>query len=243
MMFNLEEARDLFIKELVSNRRSENTIKNYSGVLNRFIGHCENTYESLTFDTDKFQQAVNTFKVSLDTYSRGSKVDKKYDVKSINAKRSFLRKFIGFLYNWDLINTDFSQTIENLKIDEGKEKEVLSLDELDVIRNLLQEDVITADKKGLFIKARNRFLFYLLLYTGVREQEAARMKWSDIDLDVKNEISVKKGKGNKTRSIPVLSQLKNQIYDYKSLIDKAIAEGYNVESDYVITTYRKGKKV
>lgn len=244
-MFNLEDAKKLYIEDLRSSRKSENTIRNYSGVLNRLIRYCKSNDINLSFpDTETFQQTIYSYKVSIDCYSKGSVkggITVKYEDSSINTYRCCMRSFIAFLHKWHYIKENFSDDIDSVKMDTGKRKEVLDYDDLSTIKEMLDKDVAEAENEKVFIRARNRFAFWMLLTTGIREGEAVNLKWTNIDTAKRNRIYIDKGKGNKSRYIPIMPQFKGVIYDYQTIIKQLQERGYNIESEYVLTSYRKHK--
>jgi len=245
-MFNLKEVIDLYINSLRSDRKSENTIKNYSGVLNRFVNFCNTKGIDIDFqDTKAFKRAIESFKGSIDSYNKGKKSEAdqvKYIETSINAYRSCMRSFIKYLYKLHYIDENFGDDIESVKIDTGQKKEVLNYEELSLIKEMLDKDVQEAVKEEEFIKARNRFAFWLILTTGVREEEAVNIKWEHIDIAKGNRIYIDKGKGKKSRYVPIMPQFKGAIYDYQTIIRDLMARGYKIESEYVLSSYRKHGK-
>lgn len=56
------------------------------------------------------------------------------------------------------------------------------------------------------LHARNRAILALLLYCGLRRAELVKLQWQDIDLDQKL-LTVRHGKGDKRRTIPILDGL------------------------------------
>jgi site-specific recombinase XerD len=60
----------------------------------------------------------------------------------------------------------------------------------------------TGHKQSVWLWRRNRRAIYLMLYAGLRRGEAARLLWRDVDL-VNGVLTVRSGKGNKDRCVPL----------------------------------------
>lgn len=239
-MLNLLELLDVYHNYLDSLKTPENTLKNYNVVLNKFLVFIRsNGVDVCRIDEKQFQQLTYKYVDSIKTYVKNGKVCR-YSANSVNAKRSYLRSFISFLEKRDYIKNHFSHKIEDLKRDPGEEQSVLSMEEMELIRDILFDEVKEAEGERYFLALRNRVAYYMLLLTGMRVSEATNLKWSNIDM-VKETILIEKGKGNKTRIIPMLSQLKGIIRDYMDEIEK-LGDKYNVKSEYVLTSFRKSKK-
>jgi site-specific recombinase XerD len=73
---------------------------------------------------------------------------------------------------------------------------------------LEQPDIKTM--KGI----RNRMIMILLYDTGVRVQELVDMKLSSLHLKIKNPFVIVTGKGNKTRSIPLMDKTVAHLKEY-----------------------------
>jgi integrase len=78
---------------------------------------------------------------------------------------------------------------------------------------------------------RNRALLAVLFYAGLRRSEAAALEWRDIDLE-NGIITVRHGKGDKERNVPILSDtLKDYLAEWDSITDGR---------KYVFCAMRKG---
>lgn len=79
------------------------------------------------------------------------------------------------------------------------------------------------------LHTRNRALLAILFYGGLRRAEAADLKWSDIDLE-EGLITVRHGKGDKARTIPLLGGLK-YLREWRTRMP---------DSDFVFCAFYKG---
>lgn len=182
----LQKLSDRFIKNLTTEKKSKNTISQYTKNMETFI-------ESLdTMEEDQFEimDAVFNYIDSLDAA---------YSISTINNKRSTIKSFLKFLYMRRHIGMDLSGHVRNLPKEKGKTKEVLSKDEIKRIYKKLDE-YIKLDP--CYLNKRNKMLFTFLVFTGCRASELVNLKWTDIDIAEKI-ITIRQSKGNKTREIPM----------------------------------------
>lgn len=222
----LKQYKKEYIKKLESDRRSSSTIKSYGYHINKMIKSIETNYSG-EFDV----------KIAILDYIDNLNMD--YEITTINAIRSAIRGFISFMKGRDYIKEDFGGNIELLKEDTTP-KVILEPKEIERIFNILISELKKAEGYNVFFKSRNLALFTFLLYTGVRRSEAVKVKWNDIDF-VNNEINVI-GKGNKTRVIPLLPDLKQQLYSYRDILEQMDGAGYNVKSEYLFRSEKRNKK-
>lgn len=243
-ILNLLDAIKIYKKSMQADKKSINTITNYTSTLNDFIKYCykrENIDISNIKESD-FKVLVHEYLISKTDYAN-EKLEKKveYKASSLNSKRCCLRNFIKKLQILGKIDNDFSSSIENLKTETGGRKRVLSRDELGRVNKLLNEDIEKADKWQIFLKIRNKYLLWFFVLTGVRVSELVKVKWEDIDKD-NNEILIRKAKGKKTRVVDMLKELKLMLYEYEDHLKKIKEFGYDIESPYVFTKYRNSHK-
>lgn len=226
---NIEELRnhkEQYMKKLASDRKSSLTIKSYGYHLDKTIEYIGDNYSG-EFDVKS---------VILDYVDN---LNKEYEITTINAIRSAIRGFISFMKSRDYIKEDFGGNIELLKEDTTP-KEILEPVEIEKIFNVLISELKEAEGYNVFFKSRNLSLFTFLLYTGVRRSEAVKVKWNDIDF-INNEINII-GKGNKTRIIPLLPDLKQQLYSYRDVLEQMDRARYNVKSEYLFRSEKRNKK-
>lgn len=237
-MLNLIDLLEEYYNSLDSSNVPDNSLKNYKVVLSKFINYIRsNNVDPYRISEKELHNLTFKYIDSIKTYVRNGEV-RRYEVGSINTKRSYVRSFINFLEKRDYIEKAFSDKIEDLKRDPGDEKPILDYSELKRVKDLLFNEVVQASDDKVFLAVRNRMIYYLLLLTGMRVSEAVNLLWNDIDM-MKNTILIRKGKGNKTRSIPLLPQLKEILRDYQDFVNST--NKYCLESDYVLTTYRMSK--
>lgn len=222
----LKQYKDEYIKKLESDRKSSSTIKSYSYHIDNMIESIKNNY------SDDFDVKI----VILDYIDN---LNVEYKTTTINIIRSAVRGFITFMKSRDYIKEDFGGNITLLREDITP-KEVLKPSEIESIFNTLISELKKAEGYKIYHKARNLALFSFLLYTGIRRGEVVKIRWKDIDF-INNVISVT-GKGNKTRVIPLLPDLKQQLYSYRDIIEQMNNAGYNVKSEYLFRSEKINRK-
>lgn len=67
-----------------------------------------------------------------------------------------------------------------------------------------------------FLDFRDRTIVATFLYSGLRREEVVNLDWSDIDFEDRV-ITVRRGKGRKSRRIPLHEHLREQLLAYKRL--------------------------
>ncbi|NJO81954.1 MAG: tyrosine-type recombinase/integrase [Blastochloris sp.] len=65
---------------------------------------------------------------------------------------------------------------------------------------------------------RNRRAVLVMLYTGLRREEVANLRWGDLDLE-RNELIVRKGKGGKSRVVPIAPELRDELHQAEAHTD------------------------
>lgn len=213
---------DKYMKRLKSDRKSKNTIISYTTCLNDLLDYVEVEHE----DEFDFKDTVMDYIDNL---------GEKLRVGSINTKRSCIRSFVSFLHERDYIQENFSDYIKNLR-DHKRKIEILEPDEIKQLLNHLTDELKNANGYNIYSKARNLTMIIFMLYTATRRAEVVSVKFSDIDF-INNEIKIL-GKGNKERIIPLRTEVKESLYNFRDIIEKLHNEGFNVKSDYVFRSER-----
>lgn len=231
--FELKELCVKCIDDLMINKRSDNTVKNYQVTYNHLLSLL-NPEEETWMTTKEFERFILKYLKIL---------SEKFEApKTLNAKRTHLRQLVSFAYAKGYINKDFSGAIGSIKEDRGKEKSVLTAEDIEKILNIADSDIENARGFETFLKIRNRFLFIVFLWTGARISEVRNLKWSDINT-VTNEIKLF-GKGNNTRIIPLTDDFVMQILRYRDNLRLLKENGIvNVlEDKYVFKSTKPGSK-
>jgi len=179
-IFQLAEEYLSHVKNI--KRYSDNTVKAYTEDINSFLLYCEN-YNKLELEniSEKF---VKSYLMTL--------TESNLEKKSISRKLSTLRGLFKYAFNQKYINNNPISLISNPK---SKRK----LPEITTTESILEvyKEADKHEKNSILIKT----IFEILYGCALRVSELCSLNINDLDLHQKT-IKVK-GKGNKTRIVPV----------------------------------------
>lgn len=165
---------------------TENTRKAYSTSLNYFLEFIDN----ISFSEIDRQMIQNFYNERLQQESAGSALLR------LRCVRSFL-SWTAKRYSLPNIDT------QGLRVRGTTPREFRGLDKTQV-GNLIAV--------SLSLPAHERFLVNLLLFSGLRNDEARNLKLSQLTPEWINRIE---GKGDRYRDIPVCSELRHHILEYR----------------------------
>lgn len=217
-MIELTIAMSKYEKYLKNLRKADLTIKNYKLDLVDFFDYVLQEEGSTIIKKDKFKELSLSYVDNLNTYEVNGK-EEEYQTSSLNRKRTSLRMFIKYLKDRDYIAENFSGQIESIKRRGSTTKEVLTPEEILKVEELINEEISTSKTKhSIYIKMRNKLIFFMFIYTGVRVSELLMIKWENIDF-LNEKIFIEFGKGDKPRTIPLKQELKVLLYSHKEIIE------------------------
>ena len=127
--------------------------------------------------------------------------------KTINRNLSSLRRFCQWAVTQGLIPDDPTTTISDLPQGEALAPRALANGAVDA---LLRASRALADDR---LRSRDQALLALLVYGGLRSQEACDIQLRDVDL-AGGAITVRQGKGRKARRIPLHSEAQALLRQY-----------------------------
>ena len=154
---------------------SKHTIVNYRGDMKIFF----------EFTNGKYPQNMNIIR----DYTEYLIKERKEAKSTANRRLSALRSYYHYLYDEEIINKKIGDKIKLLKLDEIEEVEVPTKEEILTILNNVDH-------------VRNRAILETMYSNGIREAELCALDITDIDFQNKF-ISIIKGKGAKSRTIPI----------------------------------------
>lgn len=213
------EHKEDFLKNLLNNNYSEETIYNYRRDLSLFeLFLWDQNIEFGDLNKDNiisFKDFLRTGKyISIlknDTYkvhNFNSNSDGKLSARSINRILSSLRSYLKFLIDFDFPTPINPEVIKLIKT-EKKNSQVAELEEL---IKLIEFPSIY--EKNDFVKIRNRAILETLFSTGMRISELVSLNRDQINDDGKIYVL---GKGKKQRFVYLTERAKKYIFDYLSI--------------------------
>lgn len=187
-LLSLPSAREQFIEFLKSQKRSTSTILAYGKDIEQLIAFLE--AKKITQVASITTELLEEFKNDL--------IAKKYTLKSVSRKLNSIKTFFKFLKTQNLIDLDPSLSVSHPKYD-SKAPRILSRIEYRALRDSCREDI------------RMAAIVELLLQTGVRIGELARLEESDIK---GNEVVIRSFESQPERTIPLNKAAKTALDSY-----------------------------
>lgn len=217
----ITETAEQFLEHLLKNKRySLHTITAYKNDLEEFSDHC-GTYE-IFHPREIKPMILRNFVVEL--HNKG------ISAKTINRKISAVKSWTKFLLAKGLIELDFTLKVTPPKIQKRLPKFVKDENILDSLDDLILKDS--------YVNIRDKTIFKLFLYTGIRRSELINIKSND--LNTNNKTLTVLGKGNKERQLPILPNLLDEIATYQIKKDTYFKE---VDVDDYLFLTSHGKKL
>jgi integrase/recombinase XerC len=130
--------------------------------------------------------------------------------RSLNRNLAGIKSFFRFLYKHKSIKNSDISLIHNSKIKKSLPKPLSMEDALNLLDKLPSLPEYVHDK---FLSTRDSLLFTLLYGGGLRISEALNLNIKDV-AGIRSGLLNIKGKGGKTRAVPMLDSIKNRLEDY-----------------------------
>lgn len=197
-MYNIEDLFDEFLNYLKAEKNaSKSTITSYSTDFFVFLTFLKNN--KITLDVEKIRTP------DLRRYITHLKIEKKYKVRTIRRKIHSLSSFFKYLLEMEYIMKN-----PMLPIHAPKEPDQVPIF---IAEEDLKKLVNAPMKYKSETSLQDKVILEMLIFTGVRRSELLSLNWEDVDFK-NNTLTVKKGKGNKERIIPLLSPLDEDLWNY-----------------------------
>jgi integrase/recombinase XerD len=136
-----------------------------------------------------------------------------------NLRLSSLKSLLKYCADEDIDLTSVYQEVRRVPLMKVARMPVPYMSETAVKALLAQPDPKTA--KGM----RNRMILILLYDAGVRAQELVDLRVSDLQLQAKNPFIIVTGKGNKTRSVPLMDKTVSHLREYLKRFHSRLEDG------------------
>lgn len=194
-----------FLTRLYGSNKSNLTVTNYRTDLKFYLDFL--SIEKLEV-AEVDLQTLEGYTVYLKDYQYQ---DGKYYAESTIARRiSAVKSFYNYLRMRKIVAEDPTLDLESPETVKGGEATFIP-------REKVKE--LIASTKGETHEIRDRLILKLFIFTGIRLAELQGLNKSDID---GTQITVHKGKGNKTRRVFITSDLVKELDDYLNKRDKNI---------------------
>jgi len=168
--------------------------------------YCKYLKEQYSIDFSKisFEHITRNLVIKFIQWLRG----RSCGTSTCNLRLSSLKSLLKYCADEDISLYSVYREVKKIPLMKISRKPVkyMSKTALEVL--LAQPDIRTV--KGL----RNRMMIILLYDTGTRVQELVDMKVTDLQLEAKNPFVVVTGKGQKTRSIPLMKKTVAHLNEY-----------------------------
>ncbi|MDD4495665.1 MAG: tyrosine-type recombinase/integrase [Eubacteriales bacterium] len=184
---------------------SQNTIDAYKQSLKDFVDYLEK------------QKGINRKNISIETFNRNTvqeymaylNTQRKLASKTCGLRLTAIKSFLKYCSDEDLLFEARFHEVERINGMKSAKKPVKYLSE-NVMTTLLKMPKNDTDKER-----RNRMLLIFLYDTAVRVQELTDMELRDLHLDrTSSFVTVRNGKGNKLRNIPLMTKTVNHLKHY-----------------------------
>lgn len=183
----IKSAKDLFIQNLKSKNRSTSTILAYRKDIEQLIERTGN--KEIKGVTEK---EIENFKKKLKRNG--------YTAKSISRKVNAIKSFFKFAQASNFVKIDPSSSITHPKY-EVKPPRILSKTKYRALRDACREDT------------RLAAIIELLLQTGMRIGELARLRVDDVNFD-KSSVKIAQYQSQSARKVPLNNPVKKALKKY-----------------------------
>lgn len=170
---------------------SESSKRQYTHTFNRWVAYCD----AMNYPHSNLSsQTVYDF-LYFDDISFSTR----------KTRLSHIRNLVKYLYALSPDNSQLKSLYAQLQLLSPKptKQEQLETQTKHALTEQQIESVFATYPDDTMTHKRNRAILAILFYAGLRRSEAATLKWTDFDFE-NSLLTVRHGKGNKTRTIPML---------------------------------------
>ena len=173
---------------------SPHSLYSYRYHLEKFINHLRQC------SIDSFDHCTLSI---IREYVYTTRDSRNLSANSIRLIISVLKSFFNYLSDENLISSNPTRKIKLPKKVAPVPKAIAKF-EIERILNAINISPLRCQKN----KIRDRLIISMLYYTGIRKSELLALDWNDIDLG-KSVLTIRSGKGRKSRQIPIHPKLQN----------------------------------
>lgn len=220
---------DAYLGGIKAEGRAERTLSIYAGILEELVEYSRAFQEEITLED------VNRLFISSFFNDRAAQTGRGFSPSTKQLYLNVLKQFLTYVSENNHDGVDLVKSLKKMSISAAtKEKPAFNEDELRKI--LITLEKMKNSGKRVFTTVRNVLMFKLFLYTGMRANELAQLRFCDLEpheLDDQEIYQILvQGKGQKERFI----------YVARSLIeDEMDTLGDGAKSDELIALSSTGK--
>lgn len=212
LQLTVAKAYEMFMQEQQFRGNSSETISYYKITLNMFLDFCGRDLDIEDLDVMMFK----SYQLHL--------------ANTKNIKRVSLRTYaraVKVFYRWLYLEDYIDIKIDKLKLMKSNREVILPLSDLEVKQFLNCFD-------DTVLGVRDKSICMLMLDCGLRRSEVINLKVSDVNF-INNTILVN-GKGSKQRIVPFGSSVREQLLNYRSIIDDNSVKSFFMNNDFTALT-------
>lgn len=216
-----------FKEYLESNHFSERTVESYCSYTKQFLLFIEKYYTRIT----SLEKITKDIVLDYQHYLANYKNEKGESLanKTQSLKLRALKKFFYFLIKKDLILKDPTTIITFPKEEQRLTRNILSEKE---VFELLDNTKLRGP-----VGIRNRAILELFYACGIRTSELCNLRVHDVDLKEQT-VTIVKGKGNKSRLLPIGQYASFYIQQYLEKARKYMLKGKRNDLGYLFLSQR-----
>ncbi len=222
-----EKYLNSFKEYLESNHFSMRTVESYCSYTNQFLSFIDKYYQRIT----TLEKITKDIILDYQSYLANYKNDKGEALsnKTQSLKLRALKKFFLFLIRKDLILKDPTTIITFPKEEQRLTRNIFSEKEVfELLDNIKLRDPI-----GI----RNRAILELFYACGIRTSELCNLRVHDVDMKEQT-VTIVKGKGNKSRLLPIGQYASYYIQQYLEKARKYMLKGRMNDPGYLFLSQR-----
>ena len=214
---------DDFFHEFLGNFLSEQTRRAYTRDLNSFFDFLKQGHQVILHPNDIQAHHFQVYRDFL--------IEQKYSPATINRKLVAIRSFMKWALAMKLVDTNPLDAVKLPKV--ATASPTVAFTDAEVIKMLNAVDRTT-------LKGSAHYLTLLMLFElGLRRSELANIRVGDFSEDRDHYVLTIRGKGDKTRLLPINKFLRREIDKYIDFLNNHLIEKI-ASDDYLIQT--RGKK-
>lgn len=186
---------NVYVNEFMGYKISEG--RDVEKTIGRYITYIKEAFEYLNINTLDDLNNIKYPTIKMNWVNK--KIEEGLSNSSLNLRITSVQSFAKFMNDMDYTNNTAFDKIKKLK---AKAKKV-EVDEDKIVKmlELVNEDY---KKNPSYTTCRNRYMLYMLVFTGLRNGEIRSLKLDSIKLDGSFEVT---GKYSKTREVSLPNKL------------------------------------